>query len=167
MRAFDVSPGCPADSGIAGEQHRLALIARAAVEPVDRDALGRGLEQQAVVIGLPLPRLGAQFDPGSIAATTTICSIVVRPSSVTVSPAREGSISAKEAAEAAEAAGDAGDAGACVAWQGMANSSTAQAVGHDHRRWNMNFSPRFLHALTGSMPVGEGAVGHGRVYLIR
>jgi hypothetical protein len=51
------------DIGIAVEHHRLALIAGAAIEPVHRDAFGRGLEQQAIVVGLALLRLGGSTAP--------------------------------------------------------------------------------------------------------
>ena len=52
---------------IALEHHRFALIARAAIEPVHRNALGGSLEQQAVIVGLALPGLGAQFHLGAMA----------------------------------------------------------------------------------------------------
>ncbi len=52
---------------VAGEDHRLALIAGAAVEPVDGDAFRRALQQQAIGIGRTLQGLGAEFDLGAIA----------------------------------------------------------------------------------------------------
>ena len=47
--------------GIAGEQHRFAVVAGAAVEPINGYSLGSGLEQQAVVVELALPRVRTQL----------------------------------------------------------------------------------------------------------
>ena len=53
---------------IAFEHHRFALIAGAAIEPIDGYSFGGGLEQQAIIVGLALPaRRGAQFDLGAMA----------------------------------------------------------------------------------------------------
>ena len=43
-----------------------ALVTGAAVEPIDRNALGRRLEQQAIMIGLTLDRLGCHRHLGAV-----------------------------------------------------------------------------------------------------
>ena len=53
--------------GVAFKQHGLALVAGAAIEPVNGHAFGGGLQQQAVVVRLALLRLGAQLHLRAVA----------------------------------------------------------------------------------------------------
>ena len=66
LRLLDQRP-VGARQRIAVEDHRLALVARTPVEPVNRNPLGASLQQQAVVVGLAPPGLVGQRDLRAVA----------------------------------------------------------------------------------------------------